>query len=159
MEWKDLSNDIAKIAPTLGGVIGGPAGAGIGALLASALGVGNSPSEVQQALITSPDAAVKLKALETQVAIAQITSAAQQVDAVNKTLQTEAMGGSYWQRNHHAYESSFTLLLVAGIYIALPIAHIPVPLVDPTVWLMIGGILGVTAWQRGAANIKVASNT
>jgi hypothetical protein len=33
---------------------------------------------------------------------------------------------------------------------------LPVPVVDPMAWMMLGGILGVTAWQRGQANVAVA---
>ena len=154
MDWKELGAQLVKIgAPILGGAIAGPAGATLAASLAASLGVGNSPAEISQALLTNPDVAVKLKELETQAIVAQITAASQQVENVNKTLQTEAMGGSFWQRNHHAYECSFSILLVAAIYIVLPLASIPVPAVPESVWLMIGGILGVTAWQRGNANI------
>ena len=161
MNWKDIAGDVAKYAPTVGAVIGGPVGAGVGTLgsmLATALGVGNTPSEVQQALLTDPEAAVKLKGLETQVALAQITAASQQVQATNATLQADARGDSWWQKNHHAYESSFTLLMVSAIYVILPVAKIPVPLVDPTVWVMIGAILGVTAWQHGQTNTVIAKN-
>jgi len=87
MDWKSLEGDLAKVAPVLGGLIGGPAGAGIGSLLASALGVPNTPSDVQQALKTDPEAAVKIKQIEANVQIAQITAASQvqlgQID-VNK---------------------------------------------------------------------------
>jgi len=164
MDWKSLEGDLAKVAPVLGGLIGGPAGAGIGSLLASALGVPNTPSDVQAALKTDPEAAVKIKQIEANVQIAQITAETQkiaaasaQVVAVNDTLTAEAKGDSYWQKNHHAYESSFALLMVAAMYVGLPIAHIPVPNVDPMVWVMIGGILGVTAWQAGAVGKIKAS--
>lgn len=158
MDWKEISQDLVKISPVLSGLIGGPAGAGIGSLIASVLGCGNSPSEVQQALITNPDAAVKLKEIEAQVQIAQITSAASQIQSVNQTLQADAKGESWWQRNHHAFESSFTLLMVAAIYILLPVLKIPVPIVDPTVWIMIAAILGVKAWQQGEIGKVNASN-
>jgi len=35
---------------------------------------------------------------------------------------------------------------------------IPVPAVPESAWLMLGAILGVTAWQRGSANIVTAKN-
>jgi hypothetical protein len=156
MDWKDIAKDVAKVAPALGGVLGGPAGAGLGGLIAAALGCGQTPSEVQQALLTNPDAAVKLKEIEAQVQLAQISAASAQVIAVNQTLQADARGDTYWQKSHHAFESTFALLIVASIYILLPVLKIPVPLVDPMVWMMIGGILGVTAWQHGEVNKKIA---
>lgn len=154
MQWSDIAADVAKVAPVLGTVIGGPAGGAVGSLLATALGVANSPSDVQAALLADPDAAVKIKTLESQVQIAQITSASQQVTDVNKTLQTEAMGGSFWQRNHHAFESTMTILFVIGVYFVLPLVHIAVPVIPEFAFMMIGGILGITAWQRGQASIK-----
>ena len=154
MQWSDIAADVAKVAPVLGTVIGGPAGGAVGSLLATALGVANSPSDVQAALLADPDAAVKIKTLESQVQIAQITSASQQVTDVNKTLQTEAMGGSFWQRNHHAFESTMTILFVIGVYFVLPLVHIAVPVIPEFAFMMIGSILGVTAWQRGQASIK-----
>ena len=149
MDWKDIAAVVAKEAPALGAVIAGPAGAGIGALIAATLGCANTPSDVQQALLTSPDAAVKLKTIEAQVTIAQIAAAATQVQAVNQTLQADAGSTSWWPKNHHAFETSFTLLMVATIYIGMPMLKIPVPTIDQMVWVMIGGILGVTAWQNG----------
>jgi hypothetical protein len=154
MDWKELGSELVKLgAPILGGAIAGPAGATLAASLAASLGTDNSPASISQALITNPDAAIKLKDFETQVKLAQIAAATQQVESVNKTLQTEAMGGSFWQRNHHAFECTFSIVLVAAIYVGLPLANVPVPPVPETVWIMIGGILGVTAWQRGNANV------
>ena len=159
MNWSDIKDTLAKVAPTLGGLIGGPAGAGIGSMLSAALGCANTPDAVQQALTVDPEAAVKLAQIEASVQIAQITAASQQVQAVNATLQADARGDSWWQKNHHAFESSFTLLMVAAIYVVLPILKIAVPLIDPMVWLMIGGILGVTAWQHGEVNKRIATQT
>lgn len=64
MEWKDIASTVGKAAPILGTLLGGPAGAAVGALVASALGTGGTPDEVAQALHTSPEAAVKLRQIE-----------------------------------------------------------------------------------------------
>lgn len=66
MEWKDLAATIGRNAPMLGTLLGGPAGAAVGAvgaMIASALGVGDSPEEVRVAL-ADPAAAVKLREIE-----------------------------------------------------------------------------------------------
>lgn len=157
MDWKDIAKNAGAVGlPAIGAALGGPGGARLGSLLASALGCDSTPEAVSQALVANPDAAVKLREIEANAQIAQITAAAAQVEAVNKTLQTEAMGGSFWQRNHHAYESSFALLLISAIYVLLPAFKIPVPDVPGDVWIMVGAVLGVTAYQRGAANVAVA---
>jgi len=168
MDWKDIAGDVAKVAPILGTVLGGPVGVAIkiGGMVASALGV-SGPAEVQQALQTNPDAAVKLREIEkdetlglkqiaAQIILAELQTGQAQVEAVNKTLQTEAMGGSWLQRNHHAIESLMATSAVILIYFGLPLLKLPVPIVDPMAWMMLGGILGVTAWQRGSANVAVA---
>jgi hypothetical protein len=64
MDWKDLEGVIGSAAPLLGGLIGGPAGAAVGSIVSSALGVGNTPDAVSQAISTNPDAAVKLRQIE-----------------------------------------------------------------------------------------------
>lgn len=165
MNLSGLKTVAAKLAeiglPALAGSVGGPAGALAVKGLLAAIGLGDDATPEQAAAALgnlSGDQLVKMKELDAQVAQTQMQTAAAQVESVNKTLQTEAMGGSWLQRNHHALESMFVCLMVAAIYVGLPLAHIQVPLVDPTVWLMLGGILGVTAWQRGAANIASAKN-
>lgn len=64
MNWADLKNDIAKVAPVLGTAIGGPAGAAVGALVSSALGTDNTPDAVLSAVQANPDAVLKLQELE-----------------------------------------------------------------------------------------------
>lgn len=63
MKWSDITNAVGKAAPLIGAVLGGPAGGSVGALVASALGVENTPEAVQAAL-GNPDNLVKLKELE-----------------------------------------------------------------------------------------------
>lgn len=63
MKWSDITNVVGKAAPLIGAVLGGPAGGSVGALVASALGVENTPEAVQAAL-GNPDNLVKLKELE-----------------------------------------------------------------------------------------------
>lgn len=64
MDWKQVGQSVAKFAPTLGAALGGPTGAGIGAIVASAFGAENSPVAVSAAVASSPDAAVRLREIE-----------------------------------------------------------------------------------------------
>lgn len=64
MDWKDIKDTVAQYAPLAGTLIGGPAGAAVGAIISSALGVPSTPDDVSQALKTDPQAAVKLKEIE-----------------------------------------------------------------------------------------------
>jgi hypothetical protein len=63
MDWKDIAGAVGKAAPMLGTLLGGPAGAAVGALVASALGTENDPAAVGAAL-ADPASAVKLREIE-----------------------------------------------------------------------------------------------
>lgn len=162
MDWTEVAKKLANIGlPILGAAVGGPAGAIAGKGLAAALGLGSDSTPEQTAAAlgnVTGEQIVALKALDAQMAKDQLQAGTAQIEAVNKTLQTEAMGGSWLQRNHHAIESMFTVGLVGCIYFVLPLAKLPVPAVPEAAWLMLGAILGVTAWQRGSANVATAKN-
>lgn len=64
MNWESVGKEIAKFAPLLGSVVGGPAGGAVGSLVASAFGVEDNPEQIMQAVVKDPNAAVKLKEIE-----------------------------------------------------------------------------------------------
>lgn len=64
MDWKDIAGVVGKAAPILGTLLGGPAGAAVGSIIASALGAGNSPEDVSAAIAADPAALVKLREIE-----------------------------------------------------------------------------------------------
>lgn len=64
MNWSDLGKTIAGFAPLLGGVVGGPAGAGIGSIIATVFGVEDSPEAISRAISKDPEAAIKLKKIQ-----------------------------------------------------------------------------------------------
>ena len=69
MDWKDIASTVAKAAPILGTVLGGPVGAiagAAGSLVASMLGCDDSPEAVNEAISQNPEALLKLKELEAQ---------------------------------------------------------------------------------------------
>lgn len=80
MDWKDLAGVVGKAAPIVGGILGGPAGAAVGGLVATALGTDSTPDAVSTALLSDPQAAVKLKELETnsRVQLQQLAVTAEQ---------------------------------------------------------------------------------
>ena len=68
-DWKSIGLKVAKTAPLIGGLLGGPAGAIVGTvgnMVASALGTAPEPSEVAKELASNPDAYIKVKELENQ---------------------------------------------------------------------------------------------
>ncbi|WP_025324515.1 hypothetical protein [Deferrisoma camini] len=64
MSWKDIGKAVAKTAPLIGSVLGGPAGGAAGTLIAAAFGVKDEPAAVAQAIQKDPEAALKLRELE-----------------------------------------------------------------------------------------------
>jgi hypothetical protein len=64
MGWDKNKHMVAKTAPLLGTVLGGPLGGAAGSLIAAGLGVEDSPAAVEAALASDPSAMVKIKEIE-----------------------------------------------------------------------------------------------
>jgi len=61
MNWSDIGSIIGKSAPLVGTLLGGPAGAAVGALVANALGVNSDPDAVNSVLAGNPEALIELQ--------------------------------------------------------------------------------------------------
>jgi len=79
MSWDSIKDIVGKAAPLVGTLIGGPAGATVGALVSKALGVAEDPKEVAKALM-NPDKVADLQRWEyehterlEQIALDQLT--------------------------------------------------------------------------------------
>jgi len=165
MDWKALGKTLAGLGlPILGGAMGGPAGALFGKMAAGALGLSAdaTPEQVATAVNTNPDNVAKLLELQNthQEVLVKAAYEAETaaIQAVNATLQADARGDSWLQKNHHAIESLTATLMVVGIYFVLPLLKIPVPTVPEFAFMMLGAILGVTAWKHGVVNQTIAQN-
>jgi len=161
-DWKSLGGLLAKQGlPILANAII-PGSGTVVALITNALGLSHdaSPQDIATAINSNPDNIVKLKELQDkhEEAIVQISTAAEvaAIQAVNTTLQTDARGDSWIQKNHHAIESLIVTNLVVCIYFILPLLKLPVPTVPEFAFLMLGAILGVTSWQHGQVNRAIA---
>ena len=86
MNWSDIGNIVGRAAPMVGILLGGPAGAAVGALVASALNVPSDPESVNAALAANPDALVKIQELQINAKV-QLQQLA--VTAENNRLQAE----------------------------------------------------------------------
>ncbi|QXO19211.1 3TM-type holin [Vibrio ostreae] len=62
--WDKVKSLIGSAAPMVGTLLGGPAGGAVGSMVASALGVDNTPEAIEQALVNNPDALLAIKQLE-----------------------------------------------------------------------------------------------
>lgn len=64
--WDNIKSFLGQNAPLLGSAIGGPAGGAVGSMIAGALGVEDDPSEIEKALKTDPEAAIKMQQLQNE---------------------------------------------------------------------------------------------
>jgi hypothetical protein len=66
MNWIDIGKQAIQMgAPILGGALGGPAGAAVGAMIANQFGVDDpTPGNIMAAIKADPDAAMKLREVE-----------------------------------------------------------------------------------------------
>lgn len=90
--WDNIKELIGSSAPVLGTLLGGSAGGAVGNLIAKALGVENTASAIESALINNPDAIVKLKELETskEIALIQANLEASRIKNDEKRVDNEA---------------------------------------------------------------------
>lgn len=89
MDWKDIAGTVGKAAPLLGTLLGGPAGAAVGGLIASALGTTGDAADVAQAL-ASPEAAAKLRQIEVDRQV-HLQELAVQAEASRLAAETDAL--------------------------------------------------------------------
>jgi hypothetical protein len=75
-----------------GALLGGPAGGAVGAMIASALGVDKNPDSVAKAIRADPQAAIKLRQIESQLEQTRL-------EVRGQVVQAEATGESWLQRN------------------------------------------------------------
>lgn len=111
MEWSDVTSAIGSAAPIVGSLLGGPAGGAVGSLVASALGVDNSPDAVNQALQQNPEAFTKLRQLEQEHAREMrrmsLEAETSRLAEINKTMRAELASDS-------AFKSSWRPLFGYG---------------------------------------------
>ena len=117
MDWKDIAGVVGKAAPILGTLLGGPAGGAVGGLIASALGTGNDPADVQAAL-ANPEAAVKLREVEAR---RQVELQALAVDMAKAEIATAAADRASAREREAKTGDTFTprtlaLLVTAGFF-------------------------------------------
>ncbi|HET8695754.1 MAG TPA: 3TM-type holin [Aquabacterium sp.] len=157
MDWKDLSTAVGKAAPMLGTLIGGPAGAAVGGLLASVLGTGNTPEEVAAA-VANPETLVKLREIEAKrqndfeallidQSKAELAAHTAQVQAVNATMVEEAKA-DHWPTYSWRPAIGFAVALaLVGAVLVVLVAYIGVMTssAKPDVLAYLPGMLGALA--------------
>ena len=110
MDWSDVGKKIISVgAPLLGGALGGPAGAAIGKVVASQLGLTEaSPNKVIEAITADPEARIKLTELE-------FRHSERLIELENEyfKLQTEDVRQARNIHQHHWMPSAITMVMCA----------------------------------------------
>ncbi len=155
MNWSDIGGIVGKAAPIVGTLLGGPAGAAVGALVASALNVSNDPEAVNAALASSPDAMVRITELQTNARV-QLEQLAVQIE----TVRIQAAGAQYSaeaadrdsarqlaaKQPNDMIRPTLTVVTLAGslfVVVATMLGWANAAITDPTASLTVGMVLGL----------------
>lgn len=146
LDWKKVGRQIADAAPMLGTALGGPAGAAIGAIVASTLGTANDPGEVMAKLQTDPSALIRLKELEHQErdSIRAHTLALAQAELADQQ-QARAVHKDHWMPSALTIGLAAMVTLVTAALIFFPIPDSS----KEVLFLIVGQLLG--AFGTGVA--------
>lgn len=103
MAWSSIVDKVAPFAPLLGKALAltGPVGAIAGGLLATALGVEETPDAVAQAIQSDPGAVLRLKEVESnnaaQLQRAVIEAETARMTEINKTMRAEYAADGWYK--------------------------------------------------------------
>lgn len=160
MDWKEIGRTAASVgAPLLGGALFGPAGAAVGSIIAGKFGVSpdSTPDQVLTAIKGDPDAALKLREIET----AHIEHL-QELENERLRIETADVQSARNVHQHHWMPSAITMVMCAmfgAIVGALFIWVIPGENKDIVVYMagQVSGILTscVTYW---VGSTRVSAN-
>lgn len=102
MDWSDLGGIVAKAAPLVGSLLGGPAGGAVGGLVAKALGTDSEPAAVAEALKANPAALERVRKLELEnereLTRMHLEAETTRLAEVNKTMRAEAASDDAYVR-------------------------------------------------------------
>lgn len=151
MDWKQVGNAAISVgAPLLGGALFGPAGAAVGSIIAGKFGISPdaTPDQVLTAIKGDPDAALKLRKIETDH-----TERLQELENDRLRIETADVQSARNVHQHHWMPSAITMVMCAmfgAIVGALFIWAIPGENKDIVVYMagQVSGILTscVTYW-------------
>ena len=160
MDWKQVGNAAITVgAPLLGGALFGPAGAAVGSIIAGKFGMSPdaTPEQVLAAINGDPDAALKLRQIETTH-----VERLQELENEKLRIETADVQSARNVHQHHWMPSAITMVMCAmfgAIVGALFIWAIPGENKDIVVYMagQVSGILTscVTYWvgsTRASAN-------
>lgn len=178
IDWKDVGQSLAKVGlTTLGGALAGPAGATVGALVASKLGLdpGATPEQVETKARYSEESLAALSRLESEERqfLAKLAADAEKesreqdsadIAVVNETMRVEAKS-EHWLQWSWRPINGYALAIgsLASTLGVMWLGYHAIATKDPGVLNMIpqlvggiamvlaipGAVCGITSWHRG----------
>lgn len=166
MDWGDLGKKIASQGATLlGAAIAGPgAGAGLGAIVAEALGVENDPGSIGKAIERDPEAAVKLQEIQSGERVRLREIASSQVLAEIKADQARHSEINTTMRAELAHDGIFKsgwrpfIGWVFGLSIGLLFLSLMVTLLREPQLVSNSEFAGLLTWLLGSASTVIGVN-
>lgn len=151
MDWAKIGSYVADAAPILGTALGGPAGAAVGGIIASALGAKATPDAVSAALQADPEAMVKMKQVEldhaNELVKINLEHEAAQISETQATMRAEIASNDpvvRWARPMFLYVTAFSVFV--EVIIALVVV-----LVRPEQMGTLGTLFGALATPQSIA--------
>jgi len=143
--WDSIKDTVGSVAPMAGSLLGGPAGSAVGSMVASALGVSNTPDAVANAIKTDPQAAIKIRQIEAQLEQTRL-------EVRGQAIQAEATGESWLQRNWRPLTMIWFSILLGGYWFG----YTPENLSEEAILSLFGLIkLGLGGYVLGRSAEKI----
>jgi len=143
--WDSIKDTVGSVAPIAGSLLGGPAGSAVGSMVASALGVSNTPDAVAAAIKSDPQAAIKIRQIEAQLEQTRL-------EVRGQAIQAEATGESWLQRNWRPLTMIWFSILLGGYWFG----YTPENLSEEAILSLFGLIkLGLGGYVLGRSAEKI----
>ncbi len=144
--WDKVKSALGGAAPLVGSLLGGPAGGAVGSLIASALGVENTPLAIETALTNNPDAVLKIKSLESEerIALRRLALKQSELDVDRHKANLADTANARAEHKDSDMPSVLTLILalmVIGMFAALFFATPPAGY-DQVLIMIAGAVMG-----------------
>jgi len=143
--WDSIKDTVGSVAPIAGSLLGGPAGSAVGSMIASALGVSNTPDAVAAAIKSDPQAAIKIRQIEANLEKTRL-------EVRGQAIQAEATGESWLQRNWRPLTMVWFSALIGGYWFG----YTPENLSEEAILSLFGLIkLGLGGYVLGRSAEKI----
>lgn len=120
----------------------------------AAKGIGALAKDLRSAITGKetipPDIILELEKIAERLEQGENKVEAATIQFVNQTMQAEAKSEHWMQWAWRPFVGFVFGITFFGVYFVLPLASISPPEIDSNAWLMIGAVLGVASWHRGA---------